>query len=111
MQPAGKEKAKGAARIGKQVGHSRAGRAKAKSGSQGGDDMEEVGSLFKKCLNPMTEGTRSGRTTNFLALLSTAEDLKGMTAEGASGAMETERCVCLCSYLRRTGAAEALQDT
>ena len=111
MQPAGKEKAKGAARKGKYVGQSRAGaagRAKAKSGSQGGDDMEEVGSLFKKCLNPMTEGTRSGRTTNFLALLSTAEDLKGMTAEGASGAMETDRCVCLCTYLRRTGATEAL---
>ena len=108
MQQAVKEKAKGAARKGKQGGQPRAGRANAKSGSQGDDDMEEVGSLFKKCLNKMTEGTRSGRTTDFLTLLSTEEDLQEMTAGGASGAMATERCVWLCSHLRRTGAAEAL---
>ena len=108
MEQAGREKSKGVARNGRQGGQPRAGRANAKSGSQRDDDMEAVGSLFKKCLNPMTEGTRSGRTTNFLSLLSTAEDLQAMTAGGASGAMEMARCVFLCSYLRRTGATEVL---
>ena len=108
MQHAGKEKSKGAARKGKQGGQQRTGRANAKMGSQGDDDMEAVGSLFKKCLNPLTEGTRSGRTSNFLTLLSTAEDLEETTAGGASGAMEMERCVYLCSYLRHTGATEVL---
>ena len=108
MQHAGKERSKGAARKGKQGGQQRTGRANAKMGSQGDDDMEAVGSLFKKCLNPLTEGTRSGRTSNFLTLLSTAEDLEETTAGGASGAMEMERCVYLCSYLRHTGATEVL---
>ena len=95
-----KEKPKGAAKKGKSGGQR--GRDNAKQGSQADDDMEVVGSLMKKCLNPLTEGTRSGRTTNFLALLSTAEDFEEMTAGGTSAAMETERCVFLCSYLRRT---------
>ena len=96
MQQQGKERSKGAAKKGK-PGEQR-GRNNAQQGSQGDDDMELVGALMRKCLNPLTEGARSGRTTNFLALLGTAEDIEGMTGGCVSSAMETERCAFLCSY-------------
>ena len=73
MQHHAKEKSKGAAKKGKPGWHR--GRNDPKKGSQGDEEMELVGSLMKKCLNPLILPANNGGALNWEARAASKDPL------------------------------------
>ena len=78
MQHHAKEKSKGAAKKGKPGWHR--GRNDPKKGSQGDEEMELVGSLMKKCLNPLILPANNGGALNWVRIQGPAVILYGESA-------------------------------